>query len=358
MKITIINIVIVLLFSASCSKKDTTITTSTTTPVKTDSSTVQTVNYADSSYSDLMPYSSGSTYSSKTPMGIHFEGLHQTTAADTIWLNDPAKEPSIPASTSGLHWATIAVNLFSYKDPDPVEVNQHAIGDCDGLAAMACMAYEAPDFIKQLIIDNGNGTYTVSMFDPSGKAIKVSVSSMFLAGANGEIEACSGQGSNTATWATVLEKAIMKYNDIYKFISDIGGIGSEYATPLFTGIGNSFAFSPGSLTPTHLQKVVKIALAKGQFVTGGFTKENVLIGADYTVTGHAYTVLISTDSASLFSMRNPWGFSPSPTGYIQDNGVLNIPNVGSKSSLIDVRIIDPGLAGSKGTTKAYQKPKI
>lgn len=315
-------------------------------------------NYADSSISDLMPYSSGSTYSAKTPMGIHFENLHVTTDGDLKWLNAPDSEPPVPASASGLHWATFHVNLYLYGEPDPADVNQHAIGDCDGLAALACMAYEVPGFIKNIIKNNGDGSYTVAMYDPQGKAITVTVSSKFLAGSGGEIEACSAQGSNVATWATVLEKAMMKYNVIYKFVSDIGGVGSEYTTPLFTGQGNSFAFAPGTLTPQHLQKVVRTCLAKGEFITGGFNKAGQLLGGDLTVTGHAYTVVISTDSTALFSMRNPWGFSPAPNGTNQDNGVLNVPNTGSVVSTIDVRVIDPGTAGNKGVSTPYKKPSL
>lgn len=343
-----------------CSKKDVTSppSTSPTTPSSGGNTSGTSVNYADSSISDLMTYSSGSTYSAKTPMGIHFENLHITTDNDIKWLNAPDSEPPVPSSTPNLHWATFHVNLYLYGKPDPVDVNQHAIGDCDGLAALACMAYEAPDFIKKIIKDNDDGTYTISMYDPQGKAITVTVNSEFLAGSGGEIEACSAQGSNVATWATVLEKAIMKYNVIYKFISDIGGIGSEYATPLFTGQGNSFAFAPGTLTPQHLQKVVRVCLAKGEFITGGFNKADQLLGNDLTVTGHAYTVAISIDSTALFSMRNPWGFSPSPSGTNQDNGVLNVPNTGNIVSTIDVRIIDPGAAGQKGTSTPYQKPTL
>lgn len=358
----IYTLVLILSLSAlySCSKSDVTSSPATppvTTPSSGDSSG-SAPNYADSSISDLMTYSSGSTYSAKTPMGVHFENLHVTTDDDIKWLNDPDSEPPVPSSASDLHWATFHVNLYLYGKPDPVDVNQHAIGDCDGLAALACMAYEAPDFIKKIIKDNGDGTYTVSMYDPKGKAITVTVNSEFLAGSGSEIEACSAQGSNVATWATVLEKAVMKYNVIYKFIDDIGGIGSEYATPLFTGQGNSFAFAPGALTPQHLQKVVRTCLAKGEFITGGFNIADQVLGNDLTVTGHAYTVVISTDPAALFSMRNPWGFSPATNGTNQDNGVLNVPNIGSIVSTIDVRIIDPGAAGDKGTSVPYQKPTL
>lgn len=361
MKKNIYVIVSVWLFISlySCSKKDSGIAP-VPPPASSDSTSTNTseVNYKDSSISDLMSSSSGSTYSGLTPMGKHFENLHVTTNDDITWLNTANNEPPVPASVSGLHWATARVELFFYGEPDPIEVNQHSIGDCDGLAAMACMAYEAPDFVKSLIKDNGDGTYTVNMYDPQGKKIEVSVTSKFLTGDDGKLKSCTSHDGTAATWATVLEKAIIKYNVIYKFIGDIGGIGSEYTTPLFTGQGNSFAFAPGSLNAQQLKKAVKVALAHGQFVTGGFRKANILVGDVYTVTGHAYTLVNSLDSTALFSMRNPWGFSPSPNGNVQNNGMLDVPDDNDIVPMVDVRIIDPGAAGSAGISKPYQQPTL
>lgn len=313
------------------------------------------INYADSSIADLMAYSNGNTYSNLTPMGIHYENRHITTDEDKIWLNTASNEPPVPASTSGLHWANCAVILYLYGKPSPVGVNQHGIGDCDGLAALACIAYEDPDFIQKIIKDNGDGTYTVSMYDPQGKPVTVVVTSKFLVGSDGVIAACSSK-DNKATWATVLEKAIMKYNNIYKVNTDIGGIGSEYALPLFTGNGSSFAFAAGSLNPQHLQRVVQVCLAKGYFITGGFNVVST-VGAYQTVTGHAYTVMIAGDQNALFAMRNPWGFSPGSVDGSED-GVLNIPNVGALVSTIDLRIIDPGNAGIANVTQPYKIPSF
>ena len=125
--------------------------------------------------------------------------------------------------------------------------------------------------MKSLITDNGNNSYTVKMFDPQGKPLQVTVSNKFLTGNGHNIDAVSGK-NNTATWATVLEKAIMKYNVIYKVNPDIGGIGSEHVVPLFTGDGNSFAFSPGKLTARELARVVNVCLDQGKLMIGGFNR--------------------------------------------------------------------------------------
>jgi len=128
----------------------------------------------------------------------------------------------------------------------------------------------------------------VKMFDPQGKPLQVTVSNKFLTGNGHNIDAVSGK-NNTATWATVLEKAIMKYNVIYKVNPDIGGIGSEHVVPLFTGDGNSFAFSPGKLTARELARVVNVCLDQGKLMIGGFNRAGLPVDNSETVKAHAYT---------------------------------------------------------------------
>lgn len=297
--------------------------------------------------SDLMEFSSGDTHDESTPMGNHYANKHVTTNEDKEWLENPDNEPNELSSNASLHWKTFTVeNLYPYGTPKPADVNQHGIGDCSALAVFASMAYIYPDFIKSIIKDNGDQTYTVSMFDPQGEPVDVTISSKFLADDNGNIGAASGK-NNQITWATILEKAIMKWNYIYKVNPDIGGIGSEHVAPLFTGDGNSFAFAPGKLTAEQLTRAVEVSLSQGKIIVGGFTTADVPVGNYRTVTGHAYTIMYSTDATALFSMRNPWGYSPGSADGKED-GVLDIMDDGIVPPIIDLRIINPGKAADFG----------
>jgi len=309
----------------------------------------------DQNIDDLMAYSSGSSYSSQTPMGNHYENCHETTESDRIWLNTASNEPLVPASVPSLHWATFSVTLYPFGAPSPADINQKSIGDCGGIAAMASMAYIHPNFVKKIIKNNGNGTYTVSMFDPQGLPVTVTLSSKFLAGDDSKLAAVSGK-NDKAVWSTVLEKAIMKYNYIYKVNTDIGGIGSEHVIPLFTGKGNSFAFSSGSLTSEQLKRAVNVSLSQGKFIVGGFNQV-LSIDTYKSVTGHAYTLMLSTDPSALFTMRNPWGYSPGSSNGSED-GVLNIPDNGIIPPAIDLRIIDSGEAGTTDKIIPYIHPNF
>ena len=306
---------------------------------------------------DLMKHASGFSYSSQTPMGSHYANRHVTTDDDRTWLMDPTNEPPAPGHVSHLYLREFPVSLYPFGKPSPADVNQHAIGNCGALAAMASMAYIYPNFVKALITDNGDNTYTVDMFDPQRKPVQVTVTNKFLTGNGKNIDAVSGK-NNTATWATVLEKAIMKYNVIYKVNPDIGGIGSEHVVPLFTGNGNSFAFSPGKLTGRELARVVSVCLDQGKFIIGGFNQGGLPVDNSETVTGHAYTIMHPTDKNALFSMRNPWGGNPKVDGVL--DGVLNIPDDGVIPPTIDFRIVDPGIAINYGDEKpvSYTPPTM
>ncbi|MEL7657933.1 MAG: hypothetical protein AAGU75_18725 [Bacillota bacterium] len=154
-----------------------------------------------------------------------------------------------------------------------------------------------------------------------------------------------------ACWSTLLEKAIIKYNAIYKVDPEIGGIGSHVVPPLFTGEGNSFGFPAGVLKADQLKVMVETSLNEGKFVVGGFNQVKP-IGNTKTVTGHAYTYLLSTDPNALFSMRNPWGGNPGADSTV--DGVLNIPDDGIIPTLIDVGVTGPGKAAPmKKVIKPY-----
>jgi hypothetical protein len=303
--------------------------------------------------SDLIAaYSTGPSHSAITPMGKHYENRVRTTDAIKTWLLDPTNEPPMPAHLKSHEWRAFPVTLFPAEKPRPADVNQHGIGDCGAAAALASMAYQNPDFVQSLIVDNGDNSYTVSMFDPLGEPVRVRVSNKFCA-QNSKLITASGKGT-VATWSTVLEKAIIKYNAQYKANVDIGGIGAEHVTPLFTGDGNSIAFKPRALTRDELTRVVKSSLLQGKFVLGGFSQGGIQADGGKTVKSHVFTAMHSTKLGAMFAMRNPWGGNQNVAN--GDDGVMHIFSDTDIPDLIDLRIIDPGLSGTDGNTEPYVPP--
>lgn len=283
----------------------------------------------------ILTYASGFTESAQTPMGKHYENKRATTDGDKEWLLNPDNEPD-PLTSAGLtQWIAQTVNLYPYIDPVPADVNQHAIGDCSACAVFASLAYLYPDFIKSIIQDNGNNTYTVKMFNAQGERIDVCVSNKILCDSRGTIGQVTGK-NNAVTWATILEKAFMKWETRYA-IDGVEGIGTEFLAPLFTGDGRSFAFTPNALHTSELKLFIEWALGEGFITIGGFTKGGLQCGTLTTVTAHAFTYLLSNNNNSIFAMRNPWGIT-------SVDGVLEIPDNRTIVQTIDVRAVRPGIA--------------
>ena len=291
-------------------------------------------------------------------MGTRYDdsAKHTATNDDLAFFHDATKQPPIPGSTSGLHLKAMPVTLYPSGGglPTPADINQHAIGNCDGDTAFASMAYLNPAFIKSLISDNHDNTFNVAMYDPRGVRMSVTVDNQFLVDSSNNLGAVSGK-NGVADWATVLEKATMKYVKVFPVVDDIGGIGSEHQTPMFTGVGDSFAFDRGALSPAELTRVVKAALAAGKIISGGFGVEGMKIpNGMQSVTAHGYAVFVPKNDSIMISMRNPWGLDPTDKGYDSStDGVLDIPPDQAWAATIDLRIIEPGDACSAGATQPY-----
>ena len=282
----------------------------------------------------ILSYATGYSNSNVTPMGQHFENRHVTTNDDRAWLLNAANEPNKVANLT--QWIEKNVTLYPYGNPVPADVNQHAIGDCCACSVLASFAYLYPDFIKHILTDNGNGTYTVKMYDPQGNPVDVCVSNKILCDGNGNIGQVTGK-NNAVTWATIMEKALIKWQTLYKVDEGVEGIGTEHVAPLFTGCGDSFAFSPNSLHTSELKLAIEHSLTQGMLCIGGFNVADLQCGKLKTVTGHAFTYMLPDDDSMIFVMRNPWG--------IEDvDGKLTIPDDRAIVQTIDARIVYPGAA--------------
>ena len=225
-------------------------------------------------------------------------------------------------------------------------------------------------FSKEITLEEGDNTITVVAEDSIGKTTTVTrhvtvdtqapiisdvEAEATTVDANGTIQAAAGKNA-VACWSTVLEKAIMKWNAIYKVNPDINGIGTEVVAPLFTGNGSSFAFDRGVLENEDLARAVRVSLWQGKIIVGGFHPGDIPVDGSKTVSGHAYTLMHSADKSALFTMRNPWGGNPDVDG--SADGVLNIPDDLDVAPTIDLRIVEPGKAAQYGTgvTEAYIPP--
>lgn len=289
----------------------------------------------------------GNTHSSSTPMGSHYAKYAAATQEQIDWLANPSNQPDYTladANESYNRWTAKTITLYPMTaSPTPADVNQHAIGDCCMCAVFASFAYNYPQWIKTLIEKDGNN-YTVHMFDPKGNPIDVVVDNKLLCNSNGDCAQVSGKNGKF-DWATIMEKALMKWLTCFK-TGGLGGIGTEHAAPPFTGNGDSYSFDWGDkLYNSEYPLLVDYALGTlGMIGVGGFHESDVLMGELKTVTGHAFTVMYADEGSDYaFVMRNPWGNEPNgSTTNNRTDGKLKIPFDHEKLRLIDFRFVYPG----------------
>jgi len=311
------------------------------------------------------------TCSTITPMGKHFETLAQTPipAQKFVDLNDATKQPEMPIAGDTFTAFTIT-NLYPSPsgDPRPSDANQGDILDCPAIADMASLAYLAPGFIKSIITDNANNTYSVVVYDPTGTARTVRVDNQFLTDSSGTLRAVRAK-DGTPNWSTVLEKAIMKYIKYFPVVPQMAYIGSEFAAPILTGDGCSFAFGVGQLTHEDLTRAVTVSLAHGKIVICGFHDGGIRLGNASLYTAHAWSAFVPPNPATMITMRNPYGQVDLVGGGSDSSadGVLDVPPLsmeidGSGFRLmdwtmeVDLRINYPGAAGTAGRTTPYVYP--
>lgn len=192
--------------------------------------------------------------------------------------------------------------LFGPDGPSVADLNQGSVGNCWFLAALNAMAHSNPDRLRRMIVDHGDGTYTVHFPDGS-----VTVDDEFYAGSSSTLYARGpGGGKPEVVWPLVFEKAAAEhfggdYDDIH------GGWPADAfevlgATVDRTTLNPRFRFDPAD---GDVAADIEAALADGRPVTADSSGAFGMGGA------HAWSVTqVATDhgtGTTLVTVRNPWG---------------------------------------------------
>lgn len=216
----------------------------------------------------------------------------------------------------GLHWKWQDGKLvISY--PSVSDVNQGDLGDCWFLAALGAEVRQNPNFVAQHVHDNGNGTYTVTLYK-DGKPVPVTVDGKLpYNGWDGT--AFEHPSTGSGNWVALYEKAFAQLKGGYR--NTEGGWGSEGMSDL---TGKKSDKLPPFVVPLVL---IKAKLDSGQPVTVGTSSNHSgflwLHSDEYVddnklVTSHEYTV-VSVDAKSdppTVTLRNPWGPGSSAPEYV------------------------------------------
>ncbi|MBB4911166.1 C2 family cysteine protease [Actinophytocola algeriensis] len=183
--------------------------------------------------------------------------------------------------------------LYPNGEPSLADISQGNFGDCWLLAALGSTALTDPQKIKDLITDNGDGTYTVHFQDGD-----VTVND----------DALLDQGDDQGKWVAIIETAYAEHEGgTYDEIE--GGDANEAYEDLFGA--NTGSFDPDSTSdlffgdnksPGDSYDEMREALDDGRPVTASV---NGRIGIDG---GHALIVtdVYERDGKQYVELMNPW----------------------------------------------------
>ncbi|MEZ6121903.1 MAG: C2 family cysteine protease [Planctomycetaceae bacterium] len=261
------------------------------------------------------------------PANLHYQGQtagNLTAGSSSVLLNKLVDKwflgTDLPQLIgSGISYQMSSGNLFN-GNPSRSDARQGILGDCYFIAAVSAIADKNPNAVRNLFLDNGDGTYTVRFF-ASGSASYVTVNRQLPASASGTL-AYSGYGlslsaSTTTLWIALAEKAYAQWNETGEEGRDgtnqyagIEGGWMSYVNAQVLGYDSSnYSLTSGA------QSTLNSAITGGKAVTIG-TLTNASTGGLFG--SHAYIVTAYNSSNGTYTLYNPWGMShPTPLTYAQ-----------------------------------------
>jgi Calpain family cysteine protease/PKD domain/Bacterial Ig-like domain (group 2) len=287
-----------------------------------------------------------------------------------------------PTLTSGsLSYRAASGSLF-VGAPNYSNEKQGMLGDCYLIAALGSLGTTNADAVRNMFVDNGDGTYTVRFYggsygayynpdgtiadgfaNGSGVADYVTVD-RFLPSTSSGTFAYSNYGASLANsgnvlWIALAEKAYAQWNATGKsgrtpantYASIEGGWMSNVNAQVLGYNSTRYAVSN-----TANKAALLNALAAGRAVTIGTTGTSTLM-----VSSHAYSITDYDAATDKFSIFNPWGTQhPAPltwaqlqantTYFVVVNAQQSVPILSSATGgIASVRSAVPSLPGDFAT---------
>jgi len=233
-------------------------------------------------------------------------------------LGGDLREPAAQLRDGSVSITRMAAPLFP-GEVGPDDVKQGSIGNCYVPAACAAVAHADADAIRDLIRDNGDGSFTVTFQPPDAAAVEVRVDAdLYTSGGRPKY----GQG---ALWFSLVEKAFAVWRGSYEVVGQGGSVGRMMAELL--GRPNAEHWLR-DVSADAVFASLKSGVRDGRAMAAG--TYGSAEAARYTNSGvyanHAYSVLgvVENGGAREVIVRNPWGTGEAGNDGKND-GVFKLP---------------------------------
>lgn len=236
--------------------------------------------------------------------------------------------PAIGSVTSGytVQYGQVSGSLFGTSGPQYTDVAQGFVGDCYFMSALGELALQSPQTIRNMFVNNGDGTYTVKFYH-NGTAAYVTVNSELPLDMNNNGTAWFADWGSPTThgvrnlatnvnnilWVALAEKAYAQLDES-GWIGQAGtntyqGINDGSSTVAFAQLTGQSASST-SVTASNSQKNMLNTFGAGKPVTLA-TKTS---GTDSDIVAdHVYMVINVDTNSREVEIYNPAGYDDTGT---------------------------------------------
>ncbi len=211
--------------------------------------------------------------------------------------------------------------LFSAAGPTAADVNQGFAGDCFLLSTLSSVAKIDPSLIRNDVIANGDGTFTVDFLNGKTQN-QVRVNADLPVWPDGQL-AYAGLGVGNSLWVAIVEKAFADYRTHANSYASING---GWMTEVFSDLGLTGKTITAAATSTALANMLKADVKANDFVT--YATNDSIVGDAPLVADHAYMIDGVTTNAkgvvTSIRLRNPWGNGGPAIDGASDGGYVTI----------------------------------
>ncbi len=224
--------------------------------------------------------------------------------------------PTAKFNGTTIQYERITGSLFGKSNEARIgDIDQGQLGDCVLLSSLAAtFAPQSSDAgnsssktINDMLIDNGDNTYSVRFFNQNNQAEWVTVDNRLAKEAPGAFRA----SKNGGLWVPIIEKAYAQWFEFNRGSStktgwEIIGNGDYYSVGLqrITGRTNQSYWKDGG-SSDYSFTLIKESLAKGKAIMAGNAEDSSKF-----ILGHAYSVTnayLDSNGDQRVVVRNPWG---------------------------------------------------